>query len=314
MGAFIGRTVSLRLGARLSSSGEFVEGRDPHRRYGAPVFWGNGFALGPKASSLRRQTKFGAHRLITASVVDNLGVGTHWGHRAIRTTQRQAHFVPCARPVASKLHPMGAAEDKKAQGARLRSAREDMGFEDATAGARHLKANRDTYIQHENGTRSFKGVVKKYADRLGVTPEWLMWGTGERRFARDGDTRSIPIVSWVSAGRMADPDFDPSSDGETFEISGLGDGDYFATRVRGDSMSRIAADGALIVVNKSETDLVRGHRYIFSRRGETTFKRFADNPTRLEPESLNPENEPIFPKPDERWDVIGRVRLVINEI
>lgn len=80
-------------------------------------------------------------------------------------------------------------------------------------------------------------------------------------------------------------------------------------------MNRLAPEGALIIVNRAEREPIRGRRYIFSHRGKTTFKRFGgQDPLRLEPESLNQDHEPIYPKSGETWEVIGRVRLVISEL
>lgn len=128
-------------------------------------------------------------------------------------------------------------------------------------------------------------------------------------------TRTVPVVSWVAAGKLVEPDAQLPAETETIEISGLSPGDYFGTRARGDSMNRIAPDGALIIVDKADRELVRGRRYIFASRGKTTFKRFGGaDPYRLDPESLNPENESIFPRDGETWDVIGRVKLVVSEV
>ena len=132
---------------------------------------------------------------------------------------------------------------------------------------------------------------------------------------RKSRTKTVPVIDWVAAGQLTDTVSQLPPESETIEISGLPPGDYFGTRARGDSMNRIAPDGALIIVNRAERDLVRGRRYIFAHRGKTTFKRFGGtDPYRLEPESLNPDNEIIFPNDPAAWEVIGRVRLVVSEI
>ena len=128
-------------------------------------------------------------------------------------------------------------------------------------------------------------------------------------------TRTIPVISWVAAGQLADPDSQPPAEEQTIEISGLPPGDYFGTKARGDSMNRIAPDDSLLIVNRADRELVRGRRYIFTHRGKTTFKRFGGrDPYRLEPESWNPEHDPIYPKDGEKWEVIGRVTMVVAEI
>lgn len=163
----------------------------------------------------------------------------------------------------------------------------------------------------QGDTQSLKGdTEEKLLKAFGANGAEMFGGTTVEK-----PSRTIPVVSWVAAGRMVEPDAQLPAEVETIEISGLAPGDYFGTRARGDSMNRIAPDGALIIVDKSDRELVRGRRYIFSSRGKTTFKRFGGpDPYRLEPESLNPENEPIFPREGEKWDVIGRVKLVVSEI
>ena len=124
----------------------------------------------------------------------------------------------------------------------------------------------------------------------------------------------VPVISWVSAGELTDPTIQLPADLRTLEIDELGDGEFFATEVRGDSMDRIAPEGALLVVNRSEINLVRGRRYIFNLRGQTTFKRYGEDPPALLPESLNPAHEPRILKPADKWSVVGRVRKVIIDV
>lgn len=161
-----------------------------------------------------------------------------------------------------------------------------------------------TFVQ--GGTREIAGgTEEKVAQHYGVETATVFGG------APHAERRLIPVVSWVSAGKLADPAAQVPAEGETIEISGLSPGDYFATRVRGDSMDRLSPEGSLILVNRAERDPVRGRRYIFSHRGEVTYKRFETEPVRLEPESTVPSNRPIFPRDDEDWSVIGRVRLTL---
>ena len=160
----------------------------------------------------------------------------------------------------------------------------------------------------QGDTQSLKGDTEhKITEAYGLSAAVIFGGA-------EGGSRAIPVISWVAAGRLADPGIQVEPETETIEISGLEPGDYFGTRVRGVSMNRIAPDGALIIVNRADREPIRGRRYIFSHRGQTTFKRYGGaDPTRLEPESTE-EVDTIFPKSDEDWNVIGRVRLVINEV
>ena len=126
-----------------------------------------------------------------------------------------------------------------------------------------------------------------------------------------GAIRSMPIISTVAAGKLSDPAMQIEGDHQTIEIGGLPAGDYFATQVDGDSMDRLSPPGSTIIVDRAERDPLPGRRYIFVRRGKTTFKRFELDPIRLVPESTNPTHEPIYPKSEDEWLVIGRVRMTM---
>lgn len=203
---------------------------------------------------------------------------------------------------------------------RLREARLHAGLErQRDVYERFPSWNRNTYKSNENGNAPFSfEQAKTYAKAFGVRAEWLYDGAGPMVAARQakpvGDVQSVPVISWVAAGALGDPDTQLPAGDETLDISDLGAGEFFATRVRGDSMDRLAPEDSLLIVNRRDVDLVRGRRYIFSLRGKTTFKRYGEDPIRLDPESLNPAHEPHFIKPTDKWSVIGRVRKVIIDV
>lgn len=123
----------------------------------------------------------------------------------------------------------------------------------------------------------------------------------------------IPLVSWVSAGKLSEAEMDESAD--KVAVAGLGDGDFIALRVVGDSMDRISPDGSIIVVDRSIKDPVHGRYYVFSLRGEATYKQYrAGDPSYLAPYSTNPENRPIFIKGKRDLVVVGRVRRTILDL
>jgi SOS-response transcriptional repressor LexA len=208
---------------------------------------------------------------------------------------------------------------RREQGRRLALAREHKGLATAADAAGYLRHKTPTtYQHHENGTRGITRAVKEYAGAFEVAEEWLLYGRNPPKWAATdsvdspGIGRPMPIISTVAAGALIDPTVEIEGEHETIEISGLPPGDYFATRVHGTSMNRISPHGSLIVVNRAERELVRGRRYIFSRRGKTTYKKFETSPLRLEPETTEPDANPtIYPKDTEEWIVIGRVRLTL---
>ncbi|UNZ50606.1 helix-turn-helix domain-containing protein [Agrobacterium tumefaciens] len=63
---------------------------------------------------------------------------------------------------------------------RLRKARLNAGFTNASAAARSLGVSPSTYIHHENGTRDFgEDAAALYSRRYHVTLSWLLLGEGE---------------------------------------------------------------------------------------------------------------------------------------
>jgi SOS-response transcriptional repressor LexA len=126
---------------------------------------------------------------------------------------------------------------------------------------------------------------------------------------RGPKTRTIPVLSWVSAGLVSDVGAMEAVEAEEeVTVADLPAGEYFATNVKGDSMDRVSPEGSRIIVNVSDKRLVAGRAYIFSVRGETTYKIYQPEPVpRLEPFSTNPANKTIFLDKRGTWFVVGRV-------
>lgn len=127
---------------------------------------------------------------------------------------------------------------------------------------------------------------------------------------------AIPLIAWVSAGKLADIGIEtPTKHLHGVYTEDLGPGDFFATRVKGDSMNLVAPDGAIIIVNRRENEPRNGRAYIFSVKGETTFKEFRDgNPPFLWPRSTNDQHEPKPIRKMRDVAVVGRVRRVISDL
>lgn len=131
-------------------------------------------------------------------------------------------------------------------GDRLRKARKDAGFATATDFAASAGVSRNTYLQHENGTRSFDPeAAAHYARRLKTTPEHLLYD-------RQAPTRAPYREIAGYAG--ADPE------GSALMAVGQGTGDYapappnasseaIAIEIRGRSMPFFAEDGSLVWVD-----------------------------------------------------------------
>lgn len=125
----------------------------------------------------------------------------------------------------------------------------------------------------------------------------------------------VPMLSWVSAGSLADAQTQiPVEDVPLLAFADLGRGDFFALKVVGDSMDRLSPDNSVIVINRDDRLLVPDKPYVFARRGETTYKLWQPDPPHLAPFSTNPSHRPIFVKGKKEFEVIGRVKRTVLDL
>jgi len=192
-------------------------------------------------------------------------------------------------------------------GDRIKIARESRGYSQVDLADAIGKGQTTISSWERNRTEPTRDDVVKIAEVLRL-PISDIEGVGEAGPAQLR-FREVPIISWVSAGRLVDPqDIIRAGSGETLLVPDLPNGEYFSTKVRGDSMDRVSPDGSVIVVKASDREPIPGKYYLFSLRGEATYKRFQSDPViRLEPFSTNPINQTIYPKHDRDWSVVGRV-------
>lgn len=128
----------------------------------------------------------------------------------------------------------------------------------------------------------------------------------------------VPLLDRVTAGRLKSPSSQiPVEDVPLLAFADLGRGEWFALRVEDetDSMDRVSPPNSIIVVNRADRTLVNGKYYVFSLRGETTYKMWqgGDHP-HLAPFSWNPANKPIFFKRKSDLEVIGRVKRTLLDL
>lgn len=125
----------------------------------------------------------------------------------------------------------------------------------------------------------------------------------------------IPVLSFVSAGRLTEMATQVvATDAPLIVVPGLGPGDFFALQVDGDSMDRLSPEHSVIVVNRENTTLVPGKPFVFSIRGEATYKLWRPTPPRLDPYSTNPSHQPLFVEDADDLVVIGRVRRTLLDL
>lgn len=211
----------------------------------------------------------------------------------------------------------------KTMGDRLREARIAAGFGSARAAATRHGWTISTYSAHENGQNQYgESDAKEYAKRYKVLSGWLLTGEGPRTPPKQEDQEprrkitEVPVLDWVSAGRLAEPNSQiPVEDVPLLAFADLGRGDFFALTVQGTSMDRISPDGSVIIVNRSDKQLVSGRPYVFAIRGEATYKIWqGGDPPYLEPSSWDAAHKPIFIKKAKDLEVVGRVRRTLKDL
>lgn len=126
----------------------------------------------------------------------------------------------------------------------------------------------------------------------------------------------VPVLDSVAAGRLKSPMSQiPVEDVPLLAFADLGRGEWFALGVDGDSMNRISPEGSTIVVNRADRQLINGKCYVFSVRGQTTYKMWQAGPVpHLKPFSTNPIHDSIFPEKKRDLEVIGRVKRTLLDL
>lgn len=196
---------------------------------------------------------------------------------------------------------------------RLRRAFQESSFaaegKSARKTALQLGWSPDTFKANLNGNSPFGyDQAKKYAQALRVRAEWLYDGQGPmRELARPARSpMEIPVCLWSEVAHVEDV---AKIEGEipTLVAGNLPTGVYFATRVVGDVVDRVAPDGAYIIINAADRNPRDGKYYVFVHKGEPMMMRYRSRPVRrLEPVSTNPKHEPIFIG-ERGWRCVGRV-------
>jgi SOS-response transcriptional repressor LexA len=175
--------------------------------------------------------------------------------------------------------------------------------------ARLTKENKQTIDRYIKGERKLPmPVAEKLAPLVHASVAELL-------LVESAAFERVPLLSWVEAGKLADQDGVSNVDVEKHIVAvDLPKGKWIALRVKGDSMDRLAPDGAIIFIDRTDDRLKEDQFYVFSvGAGAATFKRYRGGKSvRLQPYSNNPDHETI-PAPDD-LRVVGRVRRVVTDL
>lgn len=163
--------------------------------------------------------------------------------------------------------------------------------------------------------------AEKLAEHVDSTPEALIFQKAAKRRPvqkKSGPTtQEVYVFDSVPAGKLKQPTSQLElEDIPLLVFSDLGRGDWIALTVEGDSMDRVAPNGARIVLNRDDRTLVSGKPYVFSDRGEVGFKLWRADPPRWAPASTNPSHEAKFVKSkrDAERMVVGRVKRSVLDL
>lgn len=210
---------------------------------------------------------------------------------------------------------------KNALQVRVERRLKDLGFGPVEAAARVPELERN-FIRDlvEGKKRSFSQEKASLVARaLNWTLDELNGIARPRQMETGGATLWIPVIDYVSAGGLCAPSSQiPTDDLPLVAASDLGPGEFFALKVMGDSIDRIAPENALVIVNRADRTLVADNPFVFLIDGETTTKLWQpareNSPAYLAPHSYNPGNKPIFFKRRRDVEVVGRIKRVIIDL
>ena len=210
----------------------------------------------------------------------------------------------------------GSDIDGKALVERIEKRGAEFGFKSLSAICRAANVNYETV---RNWRRDFKKkIIPKresllpVAQLLKTNQNWLLFGEGLPTQQEPSGIVAVPILSWVSAGELDGADTLPGDAEDYVSIADFDRGDFFALRVKGESMNRIISDRSIIIVDHASRGPIADEIFVIAnpRTGEASVKRFRSKPPRFEADSHSIEL-PAIPASDVK--IIGRVRMAIQK-
>jgi len=201
----------------------------------------------------------------------------------------------------------------KGVGEYIRAKREEMDFS-----ARELAKKAGIsdvhvfYIESEQRKPTFD-VVMKVLKALNVDVREFLQETGylpaNIKPAKIKKLKSIPVISWVAAGKWNEvcDSFEPGGADEWIESDVKGE-NVFALRVKGDSMEPEFNEGEIIVINP-HVEAQPGEFVIVKNedKGEATFKQLKKYGNTFVLHPLNPKYPDIELRKGNKYRVVGRV-------
>lgn len=145
------------------------------------------------------------------------------------------------------------------------------------------------------------------ADALDVSPEWLGFGAERKTQTR---AVKIPVLGFVRAGYPMDA-VENIIDYEEISEETARSGEYFALKIKGDSMEPRIKEGDVVIVRKQSTVENGEVAVVLINGNDATVKKFHKTDVGIKLISTNPQYDPFFFSPQEveslPVEVIGKV-------
>lgn len=178
---------------------------------------------------------------------------------------------------------------------RLRELREAKGLYQKDVAAA-IGVDRTTYVKYERGTSEPSyNILSKLAEYFNVSVDYLLG----RQATMDSPAPSVPGSKWipvlgaVAAGVPIEA-IEDIEDYEEISPEMAASGDYFALRIKGDSMEPRIHTGDVVIVRR-QSDCETGDMAVVLVNGdEATVKRIKKRPEGLMLIPNNPAYEPMF--------------------
>lgn len=179
--------------------------------------------------------------------------------------------------------------------------------ETQTALSKYLNVERNTVSSYVNNKRQPNfDTLKKIAKYFDVTTDYLLGSNVEPVEIKVSEGKAlVPVLGYVSCGEMCLAEENVI---EYIEVSQelLDRGDYFALKLKGNSMSPKFLDGDLVVFRKQNT-CNNGELAIacVEEDVEATFKKIVVSEEGVTLIALNPEYDPIFINNKKKVRILG---------
>lgn len=180
--------------------------------------------------------------------------------------------------------------------------------------------SKSTIYRYMNGEMAPKVPTVKYAsDIFNVNPLWLM-GYDAPKYNNEKTKKLDNIVSPINILKTIKSDYDylaPENIVGTINVekSLVGNGeDYFALKIKGDSMSPVLMENDIAIIKKQENFESGNIVVAIVNHNEATIRKVRKNDTSILLQSFNPNYEPIVFTYDEMETIPVTIIGVVKQL